>query len=150
MPGHVTLTAPSVQALATYLAARRRRTARGSEVGRVARVEVAAALGCSPRTLTRALSLLAAAGAVEVEGGRVIIRDDLRLEAVAAGAACTTAPASSPALDTPAVVGAVEGMRDELVSLRAEVARLGEVVRVLTECVLRSTRALDDDPAQLG
>jgi hypothetical protein len=85
-----------------------------------------------------------------VERGRVIIRNDLRLEAVAAGAACTATPAPSPALNTPTVVGAVEGMRDELVSLRAEIARLGEVVRILTECVLRSTRILDDDPAHLG
>ena len=145
MPGHATLTAPSVQTLATYLAARR--SALGPELGRLHRREVAAALRCSERTLARALTLLVEAGAVAVGErgrGRLVILDGLRLDALAAGAPLPSPDSrktSPPALLTSAVVGCMTGLRDEVLRLRV-------AVEVLTEHVLRSRAsdgaALDD------
>ena len=152
MPGHATLTAPSVQTLATYLAARR--SALGPELGRLRRREVAAALRCSERTLARALALLVEAGAVAVGErgrGRLVILDGLRLDALAAGAPLPSPDSrktSPPALLTSAVVGCMTGLRDEVLRLRV-------AVEVLTEHVLRSRpshsdgAALDDLTADL-
>ena len=149
MPGHATLTAPSVQTLATYLAARR--SALGPELGRLHRREVAAALRCSERTLARALALLVEAGAVAVgERGRLVILDDMRLDALSAGAplASPDRKPSPPALLTSAVVGCMTGLRDEVLRLRV-------AVEVLTEHVLRARpsdsggAALDDLTADL-
>jgi hypothetical protein len=141
MPGHATLTAPSVQTLATYLAARR--SALGPELGRLRRREVAAALRCSERTIARALALLVEAGAVEVDKrGRVIIRDGLRLDALAAGAPLPSPDRKTPppSLLTPAVVGCMTGLRDEVLRLRV-------AVEVLTEHVLRSRPSHSDGAA---
>lgn len=134
MPGHLTLTAPSVQALAVYLEGRC--TALGYNLGCLRRGEVAQLLKISERTVARALSLLRSAGAVDVDKqGCITVQDYERLSAVGTSAPLASRhhPTASPSMSATVTFGCITGLRDEVRQHRDEVKHLRDQVALQRE-----------------
>lgn len=137
MPSTATLSAPSVQRVASCFAAYAVALPPDHEPFQVTRDRLTAEAGLPLRTLARALSVLSEAGVIEQKRGRFRILDASRLKQLAGGDASRSRKANVPpvALDVPPnvppaafdgaalvapIVEALNGLRAEVSGLRAE------------------------------
>ncbi len=147
MPSTATLSAPSVQRVASCFAAYAVALPPDHEPFQVTRDRLTAEAGLPLRTLARALSVLSEAGVIEQKRGRFRILDASRLKQLAGGDASRSRKANMPpatldvppnvppvALDVPPAAfdgtalatlqGLIVSLRAEVSGLRAEVADL--------------------------
>ena len=133
MPSTATLSAPSVQRVASCFAAYAVALPPDHEPFQVTRDRLTAEAGLPLRTLARALSVLSEAGVIEQKRGRFRILDASRLKQLAGGDASRSRKANMPpaTLDVPHNVppaafdgAALATLQGLIVSLRAEVSGL--------------------------